>query len=428
MSVNLVLAVCVLLIICTIGIAVVAKVGMSRLKINLSVAWIPYVLAIGLFVFTVCFTRKSIVIVFIALISLLLLILLKNQSVITKSLFAHMGVVSASLLVVLSMIIMVNAAILSIWEDTSNREELTVETTMPYKTQIISTTLPSEVNNRSLYHKHWYINPIDGVMLNGKRTYPLIYSTDLNRYGKYCISGDAISNDSVIIGHVLARKADAKVGSEITINGKRLHVTHIAETEQYAGMMIYISDSTFKKVFGMTGNVFYGTDLSGNEVKKHFKTNKIQTRADYRKYYRNSMSQIILTLYSIDFLILLVGVFIAYKIFAIFINFIIWKLNMLRGFGMSFKEYAKAVSLQYLAIIGSAFYVVVVVFDRFSGLLTDLIFNTTDSYFPITYNLFFFVITMIEFLFVIGIVILLSYKNICKESIYQQYLHTSSER
>ena len=367
------------------------------------------------------------VFVFTSLLLFVVVLLVRRRSVLTKALFSQMGSISVSLFVVLCILAMINAVILSIWRDTNNREEETVQTTMPYNALIQSDTLPPTIANRSAYHRHSYINPVNGASVNGEQIYPLFYSTDLNRYKKYCNPNDAIGKDSVLIGRTLAQKSHSRIGSIVEVNGNQLIVTHIVDTYQYAGMMIYLSDQTFSKLFGDTGNIYYGTDLNNNEVKKHFKTEKIQTKAEYRRFYRNSMSQVLMILYALNTIILIIGIFIAYRIFAIFIDFIKWKLNLMRGFGISCTEYAGTVYLQCMCIIAAAFFAVCIFFQPIGNYLTDRILKVTDSYFPITYEPLFFIVTLVEFLLLVGVVIVISYSNINKSSIYQQYLQTTAE-
>lgn len=367
------------------------------------------------------------VFVFTALLMFVIVLLVRRQSVLTKALFSRMGTISVSLFLVLCILTMINAVILSIWRDTNNREEETVQTTMPYNALIQTDSLPSTISDQSAYHRHSYINPVNGASVNGEQTHPLFYSTDLNRYKQYCNPNDAIGRDSVLIGRTLAQKSHSRIGSVLEVNGVKLTVTHIVDTNQYAGMMVYLSDQTFSKVFGDTGTIYYGTDLNNNEVKKHFKTEQIQTKAEYRRYYENSMSQVLLILYALNTIILIIGIFIAYRIFAIFIDFIRWKLNLMRGFGISFTEYAGTVYLQCMCIITATFFAVFIFFQPIGNYLTDRILEVTDSYFPIVYEPLFFIVTLAEFLLLVGAVSVISYRIINKSSIYRQYLQTTAE-
>lgn len=113
--------------------------------------------------------------------------------------------------------------------------------------------------------------------------------------------------------------------------------------------------------------------------------------------------------------------------FAVFINFIMWKLNLTRAFGMSFTEYAGSVYLQFASIFASAMAAVSVIFVPMSNYLTGKIFDNTDAYIPISCSAAFFIVSIAETVILIGWTAVGSYRKIVKKSIYEQYLETVTE-
>ena len=422
---NLTWGATVLAVLLSVLIAVMIKFALMRNKWQFN-SKIPLIAAVIL----ACAVGLKIskpIFVFAAFAAAALISIAKKRFTIVRSLYSQMGAVCAALIAIVAMMIAVTAVGTSLIAETSGKEDKTIETTMPYETQIVGDSLPEGIDNPEAYHHYAYINPVNGVTLNSKQVYPLIYSTDLSRYRKYMDSDKPTDENSVVIGRVLARKANASVGSEIEFNGQKMTVTHIVDSEHYAGMIIYLPNSLFERFYGSTGNSFYYTDLPRKETEAYFDSKQILDREENRALYKNSASELLAGILIFCTIIMFATLFLTLKMFAVFINFIMWKLNLTRAFGMSFTEYAGSVYLQFASIFASAMAAVSVIFVPMSNYLTGKIFDNTDAYIPISCSAAFFIVSIAETVILIGWTAVGSYRKIVKKSIYEQYLETVTE-
>jgi hypothetical protein len=406
--------------------AVVAIQSYSYVQRRVAIpSWTPYALvAAGL---AVSLVVSDSAVLLVGALSVGFCLWLRHKTVIARALFARMGTVSVALLLVIASVILINSVVFSVWQDALDKEDVTVDTTMPYSAMVQISELPATVSNPDAYHRHAYINPVDGVRIDGKRSFPLIYSTDLKLYAPRSTPQDGIGNSSVIIGTALARTLDVGAGSTLTINGRQLRVTSVADSYQYAGQIIYLSDDTFRDVFGETGNVYYGTDLSEEAVRADLGSGaNVLTKQAYRSYYNGSVSGIMAIVAAVSVIILTVSAFVSYRLFSIFINTVTWKINMLRGFGISFREYAGSLLVTYLSITAGAFFLFSVVFPGTGDYLSEVLLNVTGSLIVIDYNLLFLGATAAQFLLFIGVITVLSFRSANRGSIYQQWLQTAA--
>lgn len=361
------------------------------------------------------------------LLLLLVLFVGLRRAVLLKALYGSIGSSTFAILFMIAIVVTINSISFSLWTAMSSKEEITVVTSLPYKAVIRTDVLPAPYNQSQDFYKYAYINPIDGVLLAGKQAFPLIYSVDLQKYAPYNIEGDEIQKDSVLIGAALAVRNQAVVGSELVINGKTLKVTNIVYTEQYAGMMIYLSLETFTDIFGNTGNTIWFTDLDVSPLESMLSPgSSIHTRESYRQLYQASVSSFQFLILSLSAILLLISAFIAYQLLSVYINSIIWRVNVLRGFGLRFLEFAIPTTL-HLLMIGCAAVTLVLAFAKpLTSKVTSMILENTDAYIPISVSPFVILVTLVGVIIFSFLISVLTYRSMSRLSIYQQYLQCSN--
>lgn len=417
------------LIFVTVYIAIYIRCGnLSKKQFGAkSRIWIFYisVLVIAFFIPENSFWASSQF--WLSAIVLLLFLRAIRTSVIVKSLYGVVSSSSLAIFIIIALVTYINAVALSIWSNISSKEDLTVNTTMPFETLIQAPVLPEPFNTSSDFHKFSYINPLNGVILESKKAYPLVYSTDLERYSPYVVSGDVIKEDSVMIGISLATRNQADVGSNLEINGKVLKVSHIVESEQYAGMIVYLSEESFKNIFGISGNTIFGTDINANLIESNLLPgSSVQTREQYRELYRSSATAMMLIVFSLSIAMSLVSAFITYELLSMYINTIIWKLNVLRGFGISSREFIVATSGHVLGMAVAAIVFLVAYARPTLNKLSEMILISTDTFVRMNVGYAAIALTLTEVLVFSVLVSMLSFRSISRLSIYQQYIRCSS--
>lgn len=369
-------------------------------------------------------TRNGLVI--IAAVLLVIMEIVIQRHLMVSSLYRSMGATLASLLVILTVLTGLNVGTISIGIDVVRKENLSVDTTMPFETQIVAASLPDSIEDKHDLHRFAYINPVSGIEVNGERAYPLIYATDLSRYEGYVVSGSTLNDDSVAIGRALATKYNIGVGNTVNINGKIVTITNVVGTEQYAGMMIYMSNAEFEELYKGKGTTYYATDRPKGEVENTFPDGTtIMSKADYRKFYQNSAAGTLSLVYGLTAVILLVSAYIAYKLFSAFIDFIEWKINLMRGFGMSRGEFMRSVIILFAAVALGALLVNLIFSGQLSSHLTQWILDSTDSYVDIAIEPTTIVAVAAEHVILIVLLSVLAHRRITRESIYRQFLRTN---
>lgn len=383
-----------------------------------------YILSVAAGAAGYMYTRSGFVI--IAAFLLVIMEIVIQRHLMVSSLYRSMGATLVSLLVILIVLTGLNIGTVSIGLDVMRKENLSVDTTMPFETRIVTASLPDSMEDEHDLHRFAYINPVSGIEVNGERAYPLIYATDLSRYEGYVVSGSAFNDDSVAIGRALARKYNIGVGNTVNINGKMVTITDVVGTEQYAGMMIYMSNAEFEKIYKGKGTTYYATDLPKEEVEDAFPDGTtIMSRADYRKFYQNSAAGTLSLVYGLTAVILLVSAYIAYKLFSAFIDFIEWKINLMRGLGMSRGEFMRSVIILFAAIALGALLVNLIFSGQFSSHLTQWILDSTDSYVDISIEPTTIGAVAAENIILIVLLSVFAHRGITRESIYQQFLRTN---
>ena len=387
-------------------------------------AWLFDVLVAAIGLGGYAYTRLILVLALAAL--LIGIRAIMRRELIVTSLYKSMGATLLSLVVIITVLTALNIGTISIGLNTMRKENLTVETTMPFETQIVTPELPEDIDHREDFIRYAYINPISGIEIGDQRTYPLVYATDLQRYSDKIASGPTLDEDSVVMGRALSAKYNVKVGDVATINGHTATVTNIVETEQYAGMMIYLSPNKFRELYGDTGTTYFATDRPKAEVKNAFPDGTtIMSRSDYRTFYRNTVAETMAAVYALTLVILAVSAYIVFKLFSVFIDLIEWKVNLLRGLGLSKTEFMRSVLVQLGAIALGALLVNLVLSKHLSGHLTTWILNATDSYVTVSVDLPVVGSVILEYAILIVVLALLAYRRVTRESIYQQFLRTS---
>ena len=387
-------------------------------------AWLFDVLVAAIGLGGYAYTRLILVLALAAL--LIGIRAIMRRELIVTSLYKSMGATLLSLVVIITVLTALNIGTISIGLNTMRKENLTVETTMPFETQIVTPELPEDIDHREDFIRYAYINPISGIEIGDQRTYPLVYATDLQRYSDKIASGPTLDEDSVVMGRALSAKYNVKVGDVATINGHTATVTNIVDTEQYAGMMIYLSPNKFRELYGDTGTTYFATDRPKAEVKNAFPDGTtIMSRSDYRTFYRNTVAETMAAVYALTLVILAVSAYIVFKLFSIFIDLIEWKVNLLRGLGLSKTEFMRSVLVQLGAIALGALLVNLVLSKHLSGHLTTWILNATDSYVTVSVDLPVVGSVILEYAILIVVLALLAYRRVTRESIYQQFLRTS---
>lgn len=261
--------------------------------------------------------------------------------------------------------------------------------------------------------------------MGGQRAYPLVYATDLGRYAEWVVSGAALNEDSVVVGRALAEKYDVEVGDTALVNGYSVTVTNVVETKQQAGMMLYLSASNFERLYGDTGTTYFATDRTKDEIEGAFKGDAmIMSRSDYRTYYRNSVVSTMTMVYALTLVILLVSAYITFKLFSAFIDLIEWKVNLMRGLGLSRGEFMRGVVTQLGAIALGSLLINLILSRHLSDLLTTWILNATDSFVTVRIDVPVFAAIMREYVILIVVLALFAYRRVSRESIYQQFLRT----
>ena len=349
-----------------------------------------------------------------------------RRHLITSSLYKKMSVSLLSISVILTILTALNIGTISIGLNAMRKEDLTVETTMPFETQIIISELPNGLAHQKDFIKYAYINPLSGIDVANQRAYPLIFATDLQRYSDRITSGPALKDDSIVAGQALAAKYHVKVGDTAVINGRTVTITNIVNTEQYAGMMIYVSSRKFHELYGSTGTTYFATDRTKADIADAFPADTtIMSRSDYRGFYRNTVARTMVAVYALTFVILAVSAYIIFKLFSIFIDAIEWKVNLLRGLGLSRTEFMKSIILQFGTIALAALLTNLILSRQLSEHLTTWILNATDSYVTISVDAAIVASVVTEYAIIIVIIALFAHRKVTRESIYQQFLHTS---
>lgn len=349
-----------------------------------------------------------------------------RRDLITSSLYKKMSVSLLSISVILTILTALNIGTISIGLNSMRKEDLTVETTMPFETQIITPELPSGLTHEEDFIKYAYINPLSGIEVANQRAYPLIFATDVQRYSNRITSGPALNDDSIIAGRALAAKYHVNVGDTAVINGRKVTITNIVDTEQYAGMMLYVSPHKFHELYGSTGTTYFATDNTKADIADAFPADTtIMSRSDYRGFYRNTVAKTMAAVYALTFIILTVSAYIIFKLFSIFIDAIEWKVNLLRGLGLSVTEFMRSIVLQFGTISLAALLTNLILSRQLSEYLTTWILNATDSYVTISVDAAIVAAVVTEYAIIIVIVALFAHRKVTRESIYQQFLHTS---
>ena len=349
-----------------------------------------------------------------------------RRDLITSSLYKKMSVSLLSISIILTILTALNIGTISIGLNAMRKEDLTVETTMPFETQIITPELPSGLAHQEDFIKYAYINPLSGIEVANQRAYPLIFATDIQRYSSRITSGPALNDDSIIAGRALAAKYHVNVGDTAVIKGRKVTITNIVDTEQYAGMMLYVSSHKFHELYGSTGTTYFATDKTKADIVDAFPTDTtIMSRSDYRGFYRNTVAKTMAAVYALAFVILTVSAYIIFKLFSIFIDAIEWKVNLLRGLGLSMTEFMRSVILQFGTISLAALLTNLILSRQLSEHLTTWILNATDSYVTISVDAAIIAAVVTECAIIIVIVALFAHRKVTRESIYQQFLHTS---
>lgn len=383
-----------------------------------------YILSVAAGAAGYMYTRSGLVI--IAAVLLVIMEIVIQRHLMTSSLYRSMGATLASLLVILTVLTGLNVGTISIGIDVMRKENLSVDTTMPFETRIVAASLPDSIEDKHDLHRFAYINPVSGIEVNGERAYPLIYATDLSRYEDYVVSGSTLNDDSVAIGRALATKYNIGVGNTVNINGKVVTITDVVGTEQYAGMMIYMSNAEFEELYKGKGATYYATDRPKEEVEDAFPDGTtIMSRADYRKFYQNSAAGTLSLVYGLTAVILLVSAYIAYKLFSAFIDFIEWKINLMRGLGMSRGEFMRSVIILFAAIALGALLVNLIFSGQLSSHLTQWILDSTDSYVDISIEPTTIGAVAAENIILIVLLSVFAHRRITRESIYQQFLRAN---
>ena len=383
-----------------------------------------YILSVAAGAAGYMYTRSGLVI--IAAVLLVIMEIVIQRHLMTSSLYRSMGATLASLLVILTVLTGLNVGTISIGIDVMRKENLSVDTTMPFETRIVAASLPDSIEDKHDLHRFAYINPVSGIEVNGERAYPLIYATDLSRYEDYVVSGSTLNDDSVAIGRALATKYNIGIGNTVNINGKVVTITDVVGTEQYAGMMIYMSNAEFEELYKGKGTTYYATDRPKEEVEDAFPDGTtIMSRADYRKFYQNSAAGTLSLVYGLTAVILLVSAYIAYKLFSAFIDFIEWKINLMRGLGMSRGEFMRSVIILFAAIALGALLVNLIFSGQLSSHLTQWILDSTDSYVDISIEPTTIGAVAAENIILIVLLSVFAHRRITRESIYQQFLRAN---
>ena len=383
-----------------------------------------YILSVAAGAAGYMYTRSGLVI--IAAVLLVIMEIVIQRHLMTSSLYRSMGATLASLLVILTVLTGLNVGTISIGIDVMRKENLSVDTTMPFETRIVAASLPDSIEDKHDLHRFAYINPVSGIEVNGERAYPLIYATDLSRYEDYVVSGSTLNDDSVAIGRALATKYNIGVGNTVNINGKVVTITDVVGTEQYAGMMIYMSNAEFEELYKGKGTTYYATDRPKEEVEDAFPDGTtIMSRADYRKFYQNSAAGTLSLVYGLTAVILLVSAYIAYKLFSAFIDFIEWKINLMRGLGMSRGEFMRSVIILFAAIALGALLVNLIFSGQLSSHLTQWILDSTVSYVDVTIEPTTIGAVAAENIILIVLLSVFAHRRITRESIYQQFLRAN---
>lgn len=164
---------------------------------------------------------------------LILLLQVRKRRVIDRAIFSQTGMVSIAIFGVLVAVTVCNVGVFAVAVSAINKEEKTIETTLPYNTQLIAQEIPEEVPEeiQAQLSPYYYINPVDGIEYKGADYFLLIYSTDLSKYQEYLDNDDPLSAGSVLVGRGLSSKSGIQLGDVITINGLPVTVTHIVDTE-----------------------------------------------------------------------------------------------------------------------------------------------------------------------------------------------------
>lgn len=358
---------------------------------------------------------------------LILLLQVRKRSVIDRAVFSQTRIVSSAIFVVLAAVTVCNMGVFAVAVNAAEKEDQAIATSLPYNVQFVAQDIPAEVpaELQAQLYRHYYINPVDGIEYEGTSYFPLIYSTELSKYQDYLDTEGELSDESVLVGRGIATKSGIQPGDVIAINGVSVTATHIVNTEQYGGMMIYLSDEKFVDLFGNSGTVYYFTDLPVETLEEYFPESAgLIDQETYREYYRNSVTSIMVMLIVLCVVVVVVSVMVIYSLLSLFLSSVEWKVNLLRGFGISKPEFGGALLQMFGLLCLAALYVCVVLGKPLTDLLTTLILDITDSYFEmlVTWEVVVGMVAIYAFLCLLLIVPRVLRMN--KLSIYQQYLLT----
>jgi len=359
--------------------------------------------------------------------------LLYRKNLMLKSIFKpsilNISIALSAILAVISVIFILFSAS---YQFTANSKELFVKTSLPQELMFGNKSEPLDVKKYPSIEEHHIIKPVSGIQFEKQTYFPYITSTKLDYYKTYNLQGKSYTSQSVLVGLALANQMKVHVGDTISFNGKKEIVSNIVNTADEGGYVIYLSDNKYKEIYGNLGTNFYLTNLSKSELSNELGStlyNKINivTGQDLQKYYSSTVTMIFSMILVISIIILIVAMILSYQIIDLAIKEVKKEINILRGFGLNFKEYLIVFSQQFIFIVATSICLASYLIMIFSNTISRMILNQAQFWLIIKITLPIIVALFILLMLAFIVSIFLNYRTMKKMSIYQQYLETFRE-
>lgn len=385
----------------------------------------------GLTVFTVLGCAVALIVAFFNIkvgIIIALVVFLLNVEIIKsfkiKLIFDVKKIFITVTIAIVSIVFWVSAVVVQIPIDALERRDNTINTTIVKNSVYFVDKNKTDMNTLQFIEddKYYYINPNDGIVFNDERFYPLLKSTDLTCFNAYLVDGDVLNNSSIAVAQVFANTADIKLGDILEINNRKLEVTNIVNSSEYAGQVIYMSRELFKSIYGNTGTEYYISNLNIKQLEEEgVITTFYNDKEMLFEIYNNSLIQIMIIPFVIFIILLIIGVLIIFQIFNMLILSSQKNINTLRALGMSKKEFCCEVFV-FLTTIG--FVAILTSFILYTVLaenLQEIILKVSGSFISFNVSCYTIIMWILTLITLNLIITFKTHKQITKNTIYEQY-------
>jgi hypothetical protein len=337
-----------------------------------------------------------------------------------------------TLSIILSILSIIFLLVSATYQSEKKQEENFIQTTVPKNLFFYGQYEILDIPKTAKIETHHRIRPLSGVTVNDTLLYPEIFSTNMDYYQQFNLEGGSYTTDSVLVGDSFAKRAKINIGDRIIVNGKTLKITNIINSSYNGGNVIYMSDSKYSKVYGNMGIYYYLTDYSKTELSnvigaKAYKGMKVFSKTDAKKVYSTTIAGIFAMISGVSLFVLIIALALSYQIINLTLTELRRELNILRAFGMSRKQYF-GLFIRYFAlvILGSiclASYLIVIFNEQIKTIILNQMGNLLEI--NITFSNLILLFLILSFALLLSLI--LNYRKMKKQSIYQQYLESFVE-